>query len=91
MAGAKDWKAAFPDVRGTIEHRLVDGNEVAGEIVWRGTHTGPLTGMPPTGKPIAVRAVLVLVEEGGRITRMRHYLDVAGMMNQLGMTPGGSG
>jgi steroid delta-isomerase-like uncharacterized protein len=91
MAGAKDWKVAFPDVRGTIEQRLVDGQRVAGEIVWRGTHRGPLMGMPPTGKPIEVRAVLILTEEGGKIARMRHYLDIAGMMNQLGMAPGGPG
>ena len=91
VASAKDWKAAFPDVQGTIEGRVAEGNRAAGEIVWRGTHTGPLMGLPPTGKPIAVRAVMVIVEADGKISRMRHYLDVAGMMSQLGVAPGGPG
>jgi steroid delta-isomerase-like uncharacterized protein len=91
VAAAKDWRTAFPDVRGTIENRLVDGNQVAGEIVWRGTNTGALMGMPPTGKSITVRAAMVVTEEGGKIARLRHYLDIAGMMNQLGMAPGGPG
>jgi steroid delta-isomerase-like uncharacterized protein len=91
IAAAKDWRTAFPDVRGSIENRLVDGSQAAGEIVWRGTNTGPLMGVPPTGKPIAVHAVAVITEAGGKVARMRHYLDIAGMMNQLGMAPGGPG
>jgi steroid delta-isomerase-like uncharacterized protein len=87
----KDWKAAFPDAQGTIENRLVAGNQAAGEIVWRGTNSGPLMGQPATGKPVQVRAVMVITEEAGKIVRMRHYLDVAGMMAQLGMAPGGPG
>jgi steroid delta-isomerase-like uncharacterized protein len=91
LAGAKAWKAAFPDVQGTIESRVVEGNRAVGEIVWRGANTGPLMGMPPTGKAIEIRAVMAVTEGGGRIVFMRHYLDIAGMMNQLGMAPGGPG
>jgi steroid delta-isomerase-like uncharacterized protein len=91
IAAAKDWRTAFPDVRGTIENRIVAGNQAAGEIVWRGTNTGPLMGQPATGKPIAVRAVAVFTEAGGKVARMRHYLDIAGMMAQLGTAPGGPG
>src|SRR5205814_8658116 len=86
-AGAKAWRAAFPDARGVIENRLVAGNQVAGEIIWHGTNTGSLNGMPPTGKVVEVRAVAVLTEEGGKMTRVRHYLDVAGMLTQLGVMP----
>jgi hypothetical protein len=32
-----------------------------------------------------VRAVVVLETQGGKITRSSHYIDVAGMMAQLGM------
>jgi predicted ester cyclase len=46
-------------------------------------------GMPATGKSVETRAVMVITEEGGKIVRMRHNLDVAGMMAQLGMAPGG--
>ena len=91
VANARDWKTAFPDVRGTIESRVVEGNRAVGEIVWRGTNTGPLMGMPPTGKAIEIRAAMAVTEGGGKVVWVRHYLDVAGMMAQLGMAPGGPG
>lgn len=84
---AMAWKAAFPDAHGTIENRIVAGNQAAGEVVWTGTNTGALNGMPPTGKRVRIRAVVTLREEGGKIAFLRHYLDIAGMMAQLGVTP----
>ena len=87
---AQAWKAAFPDARGTIENRIVAGNQAAGEVVWTGTNTGPLNGMPPTGKRVQIRAVVTLREEGGRIAFLRHYLDMAGLMAQLGAASPGA-
>lgn len=88
---SRAWKAAFPDGRGTIETKLVDGDRGAAEIVWTGTNTGPLQGQSPTGKAVTVRAVAVLETAGGKITRARHYLDIAGMMAQLGTAAGAGG
>jgi predicted ester cyclase len=42
-------------------------------------------GRPATGKPVTVRAVVVLETNGSKITRATHYIDVAGMMAQLGV------
>jgi len=84
---AKAWKAAFPDAHGTIENRIVAGNPAAGEVVWTGTTTGVFHGMPPTGNSVRIRAVVTLREEGGKIAFLRHYLDIAGMLTQLGMLP----
>jgi steroid delta-isomerase-like uncharacterized protein len=81
---AKSWKAAFPDARGRIENVVEVGNQAAGEVVWMGTNSGPLNGRPPTGKGVTVRAAVFVLEEGGKLKRVRHYLDVAGMMAQLG-------
>src|SRR6185436_3432274 len=83
IENARAWKAAFPDARGTIETKTVEGNRGAAEVVWRGTNSGPFNGMPPTGKPVTMRAVVVIETDGSKITRSRHYLDVAGMMAQL--------
>jgi len=88
IENARAWKAAFPDGRGTIETTIIDGNRGAAEVVWQGTNTGSFNGMPPTGKPVQMRAVVVIETNGSRITRSRHYLDVASMMAQLGVTPG---
>ena len=83
-ANARTWKEAFPDARGTITSKIVEGNQGVAEIIWRGTNRGSLMGNPPTGKSIEVRAVVVIETEGGAITRSTHYIDVAGMMAQLG-------
>lgn len=84
-ANARGWKTAFPDARGTITTKIVDGNRGAAEIVWKGTNTGMLMGQAPTGRAVTVRAVVVLETDGGKVLRSSHYLDVASMMAQLGM------
>jgi steroid delta-isomerase-like uncharacterized protein len=86
-ANARAWKEAFPDARGTLTSTIVEGDKGAAEIVWRGTNTGSLMGQPPTGKPVTVRAVVVLETDGNQIRRLSHYIDVASMMAQLGGTP----
>jgi predicted ester cyclase len=75
---------AFPDSRGTITSRVIDGNKAAAEVVWRGTNHGSLMGQAPTGKAVEVRAVVMIDTDGSKITRASHYIDVAGMMAQLG-------
>jgi len=84
-ANSRAWKQAFPDGQGTITRAMIDGTNGAAEIVWRGTNHGSLMGQPPTGKSVNVRAVLVMETNGSAITRASHYIDVAGMMAQLGV------
>jgi steroid delta-isomerase-like uncharacterized protein len=86
VASGRAWRAAFPDARGTISSKVVDGNRGAAEIVWRGTNTGSLMGRPATGRPVTVRAAVFIETDGNLITRSAHYIDVAGMMAQLGQT-----
>lgn len=85
-ANARAWKEAFPDAHGTIASKIVEGNRGAAEIVWRGTNRGPLMGQPATGKAVTVRAVVIIETNGAKIARSSHYIDVAGMMAQLGVT-----
>ena len=85
IENSRAWRAAFPDARGTITTRVVEGNKGAAEIVWRGTNRGSLMGQPPTGKSVTVRAVVVIETDGSKVTRACHYIDVAGMMAQLGV------
>ena len=84
VENARAWKAAFPDAQGTVETKLVDGDRGAAEILWTGTNTGSLMGQPPTGKRVTMRAVVVVETAEGKITRARNYLDIAGLMAQLG-------
>jgi steroid delta-isomerase-like uncharacterized protein len=85
---ARAWRQAFPDARGTITNKVVEGNKGAAEIVWRGTNQGSLMGQPATGKPVTVRAVVIVETNGSKITRSAHYIDVASMMAQLGVAAG---
>ena len=87
-ANARAWREAFPDAKGTITSKIVEGNRGAAEIVWNGTNRGSLMGLPPTGKSVTVRATVVIDTNGSKITRSSHYIDVAGMMAQLGVAPG---
>ena len=45
---------------------------------------GSLMGRPATGKSVNVRAVVIIETNGNKVTRSAHYIDVAGMMAQLG-------
>jgi hypothetical protein len=46
--------------------------------------------IPPSGKRVTVPAALVAEVEGDRITYLRHYFDLLGMMTQIGAIPGGA-
>ena len=83
----QEWRGAFSDAQGTIVNRVVSGHQAVGEIVWSGTNDGPFHGVPPTGKHIVVRAVAIVTEEGGKLALLRHYLDVAGLLTELGALP----
>jgi len=90
--GVKVFKVAFPDLTGEVI-RLIPGDlQAAAEIVWRGTHTGPLvtpTGtIPPTGKPITVHATKVFEFEDDRIKYSRHYWDMTELLGAIGAMPG---
>jgi steroid delta-isomerase-like uncharacterized protein len=83
-ANSKEWKAAFPDARGRITSKVIEGNKGAAEIEWTGTNRGSRMGKPATGRQVKVRAVAVVETDGAKITRCAHYIDMAGMMAQLG-------
>jgi len=84
---ARAWKAAFPDGRGTVKNVVASGNTAALEVEWTGTNTGSMMGMPPTGKSVRVQAAVFVTAENGKIAHFMHYLDVAGILGQLGMLP----
>ena len=90
--GVKVFKVAFPDLTGEVI-RLIPGDlQAAAEIVWRGTHTGPLvtpTGtIPPTGRSITVHATKVFEFEDDRIKYSRHYWDMTELLGAIGAMPG---
>jgi predicted ester cyclase len=48
------FRTALPDIHVTIEDLAGEGDRVFGRFTTRGTHTGPLMGIPPTGEKVTI-------------------------------------
>lgn len=83
--------SAFPDTQMTVEEQIAEGDKVVTRWTARGTHTGELMGIPPTGKQVTVTGINVDRIAGGKIVEEWGEFDMMGMMQQLGVvpTPGG--
>lgn len=89
------WTEAFPDADGDVEREFSDGELAGYQVVWRGTHDGPLmlpdgTVVPPSGRRIAIPAALIHVVRNDHIVRQDHYFDAVTMLAQLGVMPAGA-
>ena len=81
------FRAAFPDLRVSIEDLLIDGDRFASRTTVTGTHTGDLMGMPATGRHISVEAVDIGRVENGRAKERWGGLNMYSMLTQLGVIP----
>jgi steroid delta-isomerase-like uncharacterized protein len=81
------FRTAFPDGKLTIEDLIVDGEKVVSRVTYRGTHTGDMMGIPPTGKPVMVSAILIDQFADGKVVESWRLFDQMGMMQQLGLVP----
>jgi steroid delta-isomerase-like uncharacterized protein len=84
---ARGWKAAFPDLKMTVEMMIGEGNLVT--VLWRGegTNTGEGNGLPATGKRLAGRGITIWRIEGGKIREEWSEFDQLRIMTQLGLLP----
>ena len=88
IAAWQGWGTAFPDSKATFDNAHASGDTVVLEVTWRGTHKGPLQTatrqIPARGKSIEIRACQILEIAGGKAKSMRHYWDMATMLQQIG-------
>lgn len=86
----KAWNTAFPQGTAEVINQIAQGEQVASEVVYKATHTGPfvMSGVtiPPTNKPIELKVMLIQSFRDGLIQRERAYFDKAGLLQQLGVT-----
>jgi steroid delta-isomerase-like uncharacterized protein len=84
------WARAMPDSKATIHGAIASGANVCIEMSWRGTHTGPLelpTGsVAGTNRSVDIRACQVFEMSEGKARTIRHYFDMATLLQQLGIT-----
>ena len=90
-AGVKEliasYRAAFPDIRVTIEDQIADGDYVVSRWSAKGTHQGELMGMSATGKQATVTGITIDRIVDGRIAESWDNWDTLGLMQQLGAIP----
>ena len=87
MAVVQMWASAFPDAKIDIRQIHVAGDVATVEFQASGTQNGELMGIPATGRKVSMPVCTVLDIKDGKITAEREYMDLAHMMQQLGVMP----
>lgn len=80
-------RGGFPDIQWTLEETVVEGDVIAARFTMRGTHRGPFSGVPPTGKKIEVQALNIYRLSQGKIVSEVGQPDLMGLMMQIGAIP----
>jgi steroid delta-isomerase-like uncharacterized protein len=78
-------RKAFPDQRNELLALHHSDDAVLVEAVVRGTHNGPLRGLPPTGREFELPILAIFVFEEDRLMCERVYFDQATVLRQLGV------
>jgi predicted ester cyclase len=88
---ATKWLRACPDGRLTVRNELVAGQWLIEEVLFEGTHLGPMDTqagtLSATGKRIAIKAVMITRYESDLALETRLYFDQVDVLNQLGAMP----
>ena len=80
-------RTAFPDLHFAIEDLIGEGDTVAGRLTMNGTQTGPLMGMPPTGRAVRQSHMHFVRFRDGKAIEHWGLRDDVGMMRQMGLMP----
>ena len=81
----EDTRTAFPDQRNELIALHHADDAVIVEFELKGTHRGPLRGIPPTGKEFTCRCAAFFLFDGDQLVCERAYFDAATIMAQLGL------
>jgi steroid delta-isomerase-like uncharacterized protein len=79
--------AAFPDLTATMDDLVIAGDRVVGRFTYRGTHRGPLLGIPPTGRPVEMRSIDIWRVAAGEFAEHWDELNLLEVFQQLGVIP----
>jgi steroid delta-isomerase-like uncharacterized protein len=78
---------AFPDMNGSMEDLIVAGDRVVGRFIYRGTHQGPLYGIPGTGLPIEMRSIDIWRVDNGEFVEHWDQVNTLELFQQIGVIP----
>jgi steroid delta-isomerase-like uncharacterized protein len=77
----------FPDGTITLDHQIAEGDFVASRWTARGTNSGELMGMQPTGKQVTVPGITLSRFVDGKLRESWVSWDTLSMLQQLGAVP----
>ena len=80
-------RSAFPDMNISIDDMLAVDEKVVTRFTMKGTFTGEMMGIPPTGKDISVSGIVITRWENGKEVEAWESIDTLGWYQQLGITP----
>lgn len=80
-------RSAFPDIHWIVAESIASGDKVVSRFSWTGTHRGPFLGIPPTGKNVLVKGVVIDRLVSGQMADSRILMDTLSLMQQLGVIP----
>lgn len=81
------YRAAFPDVRLTVDEVIEAGDKVALRWHAEGTHQAELEGLAPTGKRVTVTGISIDRWDGGKVVESWTEWDNLGLARQIGAAP----
>ena len=84
---ARAYRAAFPDLKLTVEDVVGDGDLVATRWSAHGTQKGELFGIAATGKEATVTGITIDRYSGGKLAESWTNWDTLGLLQQLGAVP----
>jgi steroid delta-isomerase-like uncharacterized protein len=76
-------RTASADFHNEIVTLVAAGDQVAARLRYTGTHTGPLLGIPATGRHFEYAGAAFFVATGGRVTSAWVLGDLDGLRRQL--------
>ena len=79
------FRAAFPDLKYTVEDVIAEGDKLVQRQTAHGTMTGALQGMPAAGKQATWTETHIVRFENDKIVERWANVDRAGMLQQLGL------
>lgn len=80
-------RSHFPDLRGTVEDVITEGEKGVMRWTLRGTHEGAYRGIPPTHKRVEWSGVIIWRNRDGKMVEAWNFPDRLGLLQQLGTFP----
>jgi steroid delta-isomerase-like uncharacterized protein len=83
----RNFRAAFPDLRVTVERTITEGDLVAAHCLVRGTHRGDALGTPATNRAVEFSGMCIVRAAGGQLVEGWNCFDFLTCYQQIGLLP----